>query len=178
MPVKRTRNAGKAQMKEQLSREMRQSKLALFIQHFEKEGSWNYQKKCQVSHPLVALIFVLKCTAFSSHSTGAYERAGGQNGEHVGNSRQSLQSGADEDASFASEHKISGFNKRWAPPPYSTGDHFLVWRCLRFKMSYYCRGYTHLLIDLVCQRKKSQQVMCQLPWGWVESAVWFASATI
>ncbi|XP_042256535.1 borealin-2 isoform X2 [Thunnus thynnus] len=38
MPVKRTRNAGKAQMKEQLSREMRQSKLALFIQHFEKEA--------------------------------------------------------------------------------------------------------------------------------------------
>ncbi|XP_054457114.1 borealin-2 [Anoplopoma fimbria] len=38
MSLRRTRNAGKAQMKEQLSREMRQSRLALFIQQFEKEA--------------------------------------------------------------------------------------------------------------------------------------------
>ncbi|XP_076581644.1 borealin-2 [Chaetodon auriga] len=38
MPVKRRRNAGAAQNKEQLSREMRQSRLALFIQQFEKEA--------------------------------------------------------------------------------------------------------------------------------------------
>ncbi|KAM3591270.1 uncharacterized protein V6R79_025874 [Siganus canaliculatus] len=38
MPVKRTRNTGGAQGKEQLSREMRQSGPALFIQQFEKEA--------------------------------------------------------------------------------------------------------------------------------------------
>ncbi|KAM9335367.1 borealin-2 [Symphorus nematophorus] len=38
MPVRRTRNAGGAQSKEQLSREMRQNRLALFIQQFEKEA--------------------------------------------------------------------------------------------------------------------------------------------
>nr|XP_046236919.1 borealin-2 isoform X2 [Scatophagus argus] len=38
MPLKRARNAGAAQDKEQLSREMRQSRLALFIQQFEKEA--------------------------------------------------------------------------------------------------------------------------------------------
>uniref|UniRef100_A0A3B4WV00 Cell division cycle associated 9 n=1 Tax=Seriola lalandi dorsalis TaxID=1841481 RepID=A0A3B4WV00_SERLL len=38
MPVRRTRNAGYAQSKEQLSREMRLSRLALFIQQFEKEA--------------------------------------------------------------------------------------------------------------------------------------------
>ncbi|XP_034532593.1 borealin-2 [Notolabrus celidotus] len=38
MPLKRTRNAGNAQSKEQLSREKRQSRLALFIQQFEKEA--------------------------------------------------------------------------------------------------------------------------------------------
>ncbi|KAM7377429.1 hypothetical protein PAMA_013963 [Pampus argenteus] len=38
MPLRRKRNAGNAQNKEQLSREMRHSKLALFIQQFEKEA--------------------------------------------------------------------------------------------------------------------------------------------
>ncbi|CAK6967989.1 borealin-2 [Scomber scombrus] len=38
MPLGRTRNAGKSQMKEQLSREMRNSRLTLFIQQFEKEA--------------------------------------------------------------------------------------------------------------------------------------------
>ncbi|GAA6216235.1 borealin-2 [Lates japonicus] len=38
MPVRRTRNAGNARSKEQLSREMRHSRLALFIQQFEKEA--------------------------------------------------------------------------------------------------------------------------------------------
>ncbi|XP_040887797.1 borealin-2 [Toxotes jaculatrix] len=38
MPLRRTRNAGNAQIKEQQSREMRQSRLALFIQQFEKEA--------------------------------------------------------------------------------------------------------------------------------------------
>uniref|UniRef100_UPI0037E7DC37 borealin-2 n=1 Tax=Semicossyphus pulcher TaxID=241346 RepID=UPI0037E7DC37 len=38
MPSKRTRNAGNAKIKEQLSRELRQSRLALFIQQFEKEA--------------------------------------------------------------------------------------------------------------------------------------------
>lgn len=38
MPLRRTRNAGTAPSKEQLGREMRQSRLALFIQQFEKEG--------------------------------------------------------------------------------------------------------------------------------------------
>uniref|UniRef100_A0A3B4TUP9 Borealin-2-like n=1 Tax=Seriola dumerili TaxID=41447 RepID=A0A3B4TUP9_SERDU len=38
MPVRRTRNAGDAQSKEQLNREMRLSRLALFIQQFEKEA--------------------------------------------------------------------------------------------------------------------------------------------
>ncbi len=38
MPLRRTRNAGNAQTKEQLGREMRQSRLVLFIQQFEKEG--------------------------------------------------------------------------------------------------------------------------------------------
>ncbi|XP_039997299.1 borealin-2 [Xiphias gladius] len=38
MPLRRTRNAGTGQNKEQLSREMRHSRLALFIQQFEKEA--------------------------------------------------------------------------------------------------------------------------------------------
>ncbi|XP_071333766.1 borealin-2 isoform X2 [Trachinotus anak] len=38
MPVRRTRNAGSAQSKEQLNRELRKSRLALFIQQFEKEA--------------------------------------------------------------------------------------------------------------------------------------------
>lgn len=38
MPLRRTRNAGNAQTKEQLGREMRQSRLVLFMQQFEKEG--------------------------------------------------------------------------------------------------------------------------------------------
>ncbi|KAG8006227.1 Borealin-2 [Nibea albiflora] len=38
MPPRRMRNAGNAQIKEQLSRDMRQSRLALFIQQFEKEA--------------------------------------------------------------------------------------------------------------------------------------------
>lgn len=38
MPVKRSRRAGGAQSKELLSREMRRSRMALFIQQFEKEG--------------------------------------------------------------------------------------------------------------------------------------------
>ncbi|XP_037333931.2 borealin-2 [Pungitius pungitius] len=38
MPAKRTRNTGKAHMKALLSREMRHSRLALFIQQFEKEA--------------------------------------------------------------------------------------------------------------------------------------------
>ncbi|XP_073331470.1 borealin-2 [Pagrus major] len=38
MPLRRTRNAGAAPDKEQLGREMRQSRLALFIQQFEKEA--------------------------------------------------------------------------------------------------------------------------------------------
>ncbi|KAG7495509.1 hypothetical protein JOB18_000641 [Solea senegalensis] len=38
MPLRRTRNAGNVQMKEQLSREMRHSRLAPFIQQFEKEA--------------------------------------------------------------------------------------------------------------------------------------------
>uniref|UniRef100_A0A8C2Z6H3 Borealin N-terminal domain-containing protein n=1 Tax=Cyclopterus lumpus TaxID=8103 RepID=A0A8C2Z6H3_CYCLU len=38
MMARRTRHAGKAQSKEQLSRDMRQSRLALFIQQFEKEA--------------------------------------------------------------------------------------------------------------------------------------------
>ena len=38
MPQRRTRNAGTGQSKEQLSREMRVSRLTLFIQQFEKEG--------------------------------------------------------------------------------------------------------------------------------------------
>ncbi|XP_030285468.1 borealin-2 [Sparus aurata] len=38
MPLRRTRNAGTAPSKEQLGREMRQSRLALFIQQFEKEA--------------------------------------------------------------------------------------------------------------------------------------------
>lgn len=38
MPTKRTRNAGKANLKELLGREMRHSRLALFIQQFEKEA--------------------------------------------------------------------------------------------------------------------------------------------
>ncbi|XP_060887827.1 borealin-2 [Labrus mixtus] len=38
MPLKRTRNAASAQIKEQLSRELRQSRLTLFIQQFEKEA--------------------------------------------------------------------------------------------------------------------------------------------
>ncbi|XP_074479348.1 borealin-2 [Sebastes fasciatus] len=36
--TRQTRNAGKAQFKDQLSREMRRSRLALFIQQFEKEA--------------------------------------------------------------------------------------------------------------------------------------------
>ncbi|TKS92781.1 Borealin-2 [Collichthys lucidus] len=38
MPARRMRNAGNAQIKEQLSRDMRQGRLALFIQQFEKEA--------------------------------------------------------------------------------------------------------------------------------------------
>ncbi|XP_030578620.1 borealin-2 [Archocentrus centrarchus] len=38
MPLKRTRNARNVQSKEELSREMRHSKLTLFIQQFEKEA--------------------------------------------------------------------------------------------------------------------------------------------
>ena len=38
MPLRRTRNAGTAPSKEQLGREMRQSRLVLFIQQVEKEG--------------------------------------------------------------------------------------------------------------------------------------------
>ncbi|XP_068164531.1 borealin-2 isoform X1 [Antennarius striatus] len=38
MPVRRVRNAGTAASKEQLSREMRRSRLSLFIQQFEKEA--------------------------------------------------------------------------------------------------------------------------------------------
>ncbi|XP_068444294.1 borealin-2 [Clinocottus analis] len=38
MLTRRTRHGGKSQSKEQLSRNMRQSRLALFIQQFEKEG--------------------------------------------------------------------------------------------------------------------------------------------
>ncbi|XP_070785827.1 borealin-2 [Enoplosus armatus] len=38
MPLRRTRNAGNAQNKEQQGREMRQTRLALFIQQFEKEA--------------------------------------------------------------------------------------------------------------------------------------------
>lgn len=38
MPVKRSGKTGVAQTKERLSREMRQNRLALFIQQFEKEG--------------------------------------------------------------------------------------------------------------------------------------------
>ncbi|KAM9836588.1 borealin-2 [Aulostomus maculatus] len=38
MPVRRTRNAANVQNKEHLSREMRRSRLALFIQQFEKEA--------------------------------------------------------------------------------------------------------------------------------------------
>ncbi|XP_045921319.1 borealin-2 [Micropterus dolomieu] len=38
MPLRRTRNAGNVQMKEQQGRDMRQSRLTLFIQQFEKEA--------------------------------------------------------------------------------------------------------------------------------------------
>ncbi|XP_031140976.1 borealin-2 [Sander lucioperca] len=38
MPPRRTKNAGKAHVKEQLDREMRRCRLALFIQQFEKEA--------------------------------------------------------------------------------------------------------------------------------------------
>lgn len=38
MPAKRVRNAGVSDSEQQLSREMRRKKLALFIQQFEKEG--------------------------------------------------------------------------------------------------------------------------------------------
>lgn len=69
MPLKRRRNAGPAHSKEQLGREMRQSRLALFIQQFEKEGlEAAAAQKCQVSRPLLSpkipSVFVLFCFVF------------------------------------------------------------------------------------------------------------------
>lgn len=57
MPVRRTRNAGNARSKEQLSREMRHSRLALFIQQFEKEGLVVLVAKCQVWHDSAPHLF-------------------------------------------------------------------------------------------------------------------------
>lgn len=84
MSLRRTRNTGNASNKVQLGREMRQSRLALFIQQFEKEGL----VVSVVSHPPAASTFVFKMPGVLFHfiyhfSARAHERAGGQNGEHV-----------------------------------------------------------------------------------------------
>lgn len=93
MPVRQGRNAGASQNKEQLNR----SRLTLFIQQVEKEGpnlvKLTVMRSCCGSHG----------SEMFPHSSGAHERAGGQNGERVSNHRQGVQGGADEDASVAAE---------------------------------------------------------------------------
>lgn len=62
MASRRTKNTRSVQSKEELSREMRRSKLALFIQQFEKEGE--VQPRCSLAaaslqpHPRKASYFI------------------------------------------------------------------------------------------------------------------------
>lgn len=106
------RSAEVAKTKEQLNREMRQKKLDLFIQHFEKEGLWMILVACEM--PILSLLDFTRWIFFvmvSPHSTWPYQGNGEKNGRYVGDGGQGLQSGAAEDATFSAKHTSGGFNK-------------------------------------------------------------------